>query len=207
MFSNITNIKILPLYSRLVSVFRLHILTRCKLYRDIFYKREFTFLNWIFVKNFQILSVFQSSFTSNSFRIRRCPDQKLFFSACKIFRIRPDKDPQHCHGTNILAGQWCCFDFISLLKRTLQKRIYYFALNAEINILLGSLPGLLGGCPRPRPASALLKRWERWWTASPHASSSWPGCLPSGRICLCCRPSRAAMLRTGWRALFFGPAH
>ncbi len=41
----------------------------------------------------------------------------------------------------------------------------------------------------------------------PHASSSLPGCLPSGRICLCSRPSRAAMLRTGWLLSFFGPVN
>jgi hypothetical protein len=48
------------LYSRV----RLHIMTRCMIFRDIFYKKEFTFLNWVFLlRNCQILSVFQSIFT------------------------------------------------------------------------------------------------------------------------------------------------
>ncbi len=72
---------------------------RYKLFRWIFFdKTEFIFLSRAFLlSNCQIISVFQSNFTSNSFLIRSYPDLEWFFSgsgSCCKFRIRPD--PQHC---------------------------------------------------------------------------------------------------------------
>ena len=75
---------------------RLHIMT--SFLETFCYKKEFTFLNWInLLTNCQILSVFQTSFISNSFRIRSWPYPEWFFpdqypDPAKIL----DPDPQHC---------------------------------------------------------------------------------------------------------------
>ncbi len=78
-FSNIRNINFTIVFPSCECV-RLHIMTRRKLFRLIFLIRRNLFLNWAFLlKNYQILSVFQCSLTSNSFRIRSCPYPECFF--------------------------------------------------------------------------------------------------------------------------------
>jgi hypothetical protein len=87
-----------------------------------------------------------------SFRIRICLDLEDFYpDPAKSFgshRIR-------VHNTAMVATFWRD-NRVVLISYPI--RIYYFALNAEMEILLGSLPGLLGGSARPRPASALPRR-------------------------------------------------
>ncbi len=63
----------------------------CILWRDI------SFLNWAFLlRKCQILSIFQSSLTSNSFQIRSCPGLKWFF---------PDSDLAKCFWSNRIRIQ------------------------------------------------------------------------------------------------------
>jgi hypothetical protein len=68
-----------------------------RLFREFFLKKkEFIFLNWTFLlRNFQICSFFQKSFTSNSFRIRGCPDPELFYPDSY-----PDPDPAKSFGSD-----------------------------------------------------------------------------------------------------------
>jgi hypothetical protein len=78
----------------------------CILWRDIsflgkiFHRKEFIFLIGDFLRNCQILSVFQKSFTSNSFRIRSCLDQdpKCFFPY-----LYPDLDPTGSESTTLVT--------------------------------------------------------------------------------------------------------
>ncbi len=86
-FSNILNLNFIPLYSCLIPVSVLdcrYIMTIDISFWDTFsYKKEFKFLNWVFLlRNCKILSVFQStvrSLNSDSFRIRNYPDSEWFF--------------------------------------------------------------------------------------------------------------------------------
>ncbi len=82
---------ILPLYSCLVNV-RLLIMMRYKLFRGIFFwqKGIYIFKLSILLRNCQILPVFQTNFTSNSFRIGSCSDPELFF---------PDPDLANSFGS------------------------------------------------------------------------------------------------------------
>jgi hypothetical protein len=54
------------------------------------------------LRNCLILSVFQSSSTSYSFRIRSCPDPDLFFRIrIRILLEVSDPDPQHCQEEDL----------------------------------------------------------------------------------------------------------
>ncbi len=89
-FSNILNINITGTFVfPSCKCVRLHILTRYELFMDIFLK-EFIFLVWAFlIRNCQILSVFLSSFTSNSFLMRiRIMNDFFRLKVAESYRIR-----------------------------------------------------------------------------------------------------------------------
>ncbi len=78
-------------------------------FREFFYEKEFIFFIWEFLlRNCQILLVFQSSFTSNSFRIRSYPDPDWFLpypDPAKSFRsdrIRIHNTAVHKKSTALL---------------------------------------------------------------------------------------------------------
>ncbi len=97
-FSNILNINFTLVFLSCMRV-RLHIITRCKLFREIFVKRNLYFENahfcWEIVKFYKFFGV-----SSNSFRIWSCSDQDFGMILSRSvsgfffkFRIRPDPDP------------------------------------------------------------------------------------------------------------------
>jgi hypothetical protein len=92
--------KILPFYSRLVSVLGIG----CILWQNIsflwqFFTKEISILNWAYLlRNCQILSLFrvvlhQIHFESGAARIR---NDCFLSGSCQKFQIRPDPDPQQC---------------------------------------------------------------------------------------------------------------
>ncbi len=104
-FSNILNITFTVVFLSCKCV-SLHIMTRHKLFREIFFDtKEFIFELSIFVEILSNLSVFQSSYTLNSFRILRRldPDLEWFFRIRILLKVtvppdpdpHPDPNPQH----------------------------------------------------------------------------------------------------------------
>ncbi len=89
-------------------------MTRYKLFREIFLQKGFyVFKLSIFVQKLSNLSVFQSSFTSNSFRIRN-----------EFFRIRilhKFSDPTRSRSTTVVKVQYLNFSH----KNKCVEQVYY----------------------------------------------------------------------------------